>query len=589
MSIISILRARAQLTPGQEAFAFIDYDARTGDDIIRMTWHDLYCRSTAISRYLANHHGHAQAQKIAAISAPQGLDYVVGFLGALSAGWTAVPLPEPRGSLHDKRTGLALIDCSADVMLTTSQVEDQIRSAMASHGLGVTTPVIALDAVHDLCDPPGTERESDDCQRAECGSYLQYTSGSTANPRGAIISPDNVLANLQHVEQSYFIDDKGNVKQPGSVVSWLPLYHDMGLMVGIFMPIFFRCPAILMSPASFIRKPARWMQLLAKHPAPFTAAPNFAFDLASSRISEQDMRGLDLGHVSTIINGAERVQPQTIEEFLNRFARYNLSPAAVRPSYGMAEAVVYVATTKTGSSPVVTEFDSQTLACGHAELATPETDRTTRLVRYHHSGREPLIRIVDPDSNTELGPGRIGEIWIHGKNVSDGYYNADAALNRGKFQASIRETIAGMPKLPWLRTGDLGFVLGADFYIIGRIKDLIIQDGVNHYPEDIESSVQDITGGRVAAFASSDECGERLVIVAEMRRADTADNASELGCAAIKKQVVAAVSRLHGLRVADFLLVPQGALPRTTSGKISRAACAHWYQAGRFVLAQVPQ
>lgn len=410
---------------------------------------------------------------------------------------------------------------------------------------------------------------------------MQYTSGSTANPRGVVLSMRNVTENVDQIIRNYFRHEGGAPRLPSSVVSWLPLYHDMGLMVGLFIPLFVGCPVILTSPEAFIRKPARWMQLLAKHQAPFSAAPNFAFDLAVAKTSEEDMAGLDLGHVNTIINGAEQVQPNTITKFLRRFRPYNLMPAAVKPSYGMAEAVVYLATTKAGSPPTSTEFDADSLARGHAELSTFETERATRLIRYHSDDKEPLLRIVDPDSNIELGPGRIGEIWIHGKNVSTGYHNADDALNRDKFQASIREASAGTPRSPWLRTGDLGFIVGDEFYIVGRMKDLIIQDGVNHYPDDIETTVKEFTGGRVAAFSVSDDGVEHLVIAAEVRTEHGPDKVTIMDFSTIKRLVVSALSKLHGLHVTDFLLVPPGALPKTTSGKISRAACAKQYGANK--------
>lgn len=401
---------------------------------------------------------------------------------------------------------------------------------------------------------------------------MQYTSGSTANPRGVVLSMRNVTENVDQIIRNYFRHEGGALRLPSSVVSWLPLYHDMGLMVGLFIPLFVGCPVILTSPEAFIRKPARWMQLLAKHQAPFSAAPNFAFDLAVAKTSEEDMAGLDLGHVNTIINGAEQVQPNTITKFLRRFRPYNLMPAAVKPSYGMAEAVVYLATTKAGSPPTSTEFDADSLARGHAELSTFETERATRLIRYHSDDKEPLLRIVDPDSNIELGPGRIGEIWIHGKNVSTGYHNADDALNRDKFQASIREASAGTPRSPWLRTGDLGFIVGDEFYIVGRMKDLIIQDGVNHYPDDIETTVKEFTGGRVAAFSVSDDGVEHLVIAAEVRTEHGPDKVTIMDFSTIKRLVVSALSKLHGLHVTDFLLVPPGALPKTTSGVCEHAA-----------------
>ncbi|WP_324666813.1 Putative AMP-binding protein [Mycobacterium canetti] len=587
MSFISTLLDRSHTTPCDDAFIFVDYDTQGGDQVNKITWRELNAKIVAVSAYLENHDVHAQPQRVAAISAPQGLDYVVGFLGALCAGWIPVPLPEPRGSLQDKRTVLALTDCAADVVLTTSSAEEPIRDLMGAHGLNVTMPIIPLDTLAESCAPPSAGSGWADYKPAEQGCYLQYTSGSTGRPRGAVISLDNAVANLEQIRRSFFRDEDGSTNFPGSTVSWLPLYHDMGLVTGILIPIFCGCPSVLMSSASFIRRPVRWIQLLAQRPAPFTAAPNFAFDLAVNKVAESDMKGLDLAHVSTIVNGSERVRPNTIEKFLDRFCPYNLNPAAVKPAYGMAEAVVYVATTRPRSAPVFTEFDTQSLARGRAELKNDDTECTTRLMRYHCSGNEPLIRIVDPDSNTELAPGRIGEIWVNGKNTSAGYYKADGVSNRDRFHAGIREVSAGMPKSPWMRTGDLGFLLGEDFYIVGRIKDLIIQDGVNHYPEDIENTVNQFTGGRVAAFSIPDDSGERLVVVAEVKTENAADESSELS--SMSKQVRAAISRLHGLRLSDFLLVPPGALPRTTSGKISRAACSRLYRADEFGRIEVKQ
>lgn len=260
MSVISTLRDRATTTPSDEAFVFMDYDTKTGDQIDRMTWSQLYSRVTAVSAYLISYGRHADRRRTAAISAPQGLDYVAGFLGALCAGWTPVPLPEPLGSLRDKRTGLAVLDCAADVVLTTSQAETRVRATIATHGASVTTPVIALDTL----DEPSGDNCDLDSQLSDWSSYLQYTSGSTANPRGVVLSMRNVTENVDQIIRNYFRHEGGALRLPSSVVSWLPLYHDMGLMVGLFIPLFVGCPVILTSPEAFIRKPARWMQLLAK-------------------------------------------------------------------------------------------------------------------------------------------------------------------------------------------------------------------------------------------------------------------------------------------------------------------------------------
>lgn len=253
MSVISTLRDLATTTPSDEAFVFMDYDTKTGDQIDRMTWSQLYSRVTAVSAYLISYGRHADRRRTAAISAPQGLDYVAGFLGALCAGWTPVPLPEPLGSLRDKRTGLAVLDCAADVVLTTSQAETRVRATIATHGASVTTPVIALDTL----DEPSGDNCDLDSQLSDWSSYLQYTSGSTANPRGVVLSMRNVTENVDQIIRNYFRHEGGALRLPSSVVSWLPLYHDMGLMVGLFIPLFVGCPVILTSPEAFIRKPCQ--------------------------------------------------------------------------------------------------------------------------------------------------------------------------------------------------------------------------------------------------------------------------------------------------------------------------------------------
>ncbi|CAM4473184.1 Long-chain-fatty-acid--AMP ligase FadD30 [Mycobacterium basiliense] len=578
MPIISTLRDRANTTPDREAFRFFDYAVGDEPQIDTLTWQELYARTTALAKYLASFNGHFERQRFAAISAPQGLDYIVGFLGALRAGWIPVPLPEPQGSLQDKRTGLVLADCSADAVLTTVSAEDAIRATLGSHHLSATTPVIALDALDDPCFGAPEDRDAWAAPQFDTGSYLQYTSGSTGNPKGARLSVHNVVENTNHILRDLFTAEDQTQNLPGSVVSWLPLYHDMGLMTNLFIPVLTGCPSTIMSPASFIRKPARWLQLVAQNDTPFTAAPNFAFDLAAARISDKDMAGRDLAHVSAMANGGERVQAGTIERFLDKFRPYNLKPTAVRPAYGMAEAVVYLATTKYGSSPTSTVFDSKSLTRGCAEPGTDKSSLTSTLVRYHRSGSQPLIRIVDPESQAEVEPGRIGEIWAHGANLSTGYHGAESQLNKDKFHAAIREPSAATPRSPWLRTGDLGFAFDEEFYIVGRIKDLVIQDGVNHYPEDIENTVNKFTGSRVASFSVPGELGENLIIAAEVKVEKLADESIRTDLSRMKKQVLAALSRLHGLRVTDFLLVPHGSLPKTTSGKISRAACAMRYE-----------
>ncbi len=275
----------------------------------------------------------------------------------------------------------------------------------------------------------------------------------------------------------------------------------MGLMVGIFVPVLTGLHAVLMSPMAFLQRPARWMQLLASNRHAFSSAPNFAFEIAAKKTSDDDMAGLDLGEVRGIGSGSERINPATIKRFTQRFARFNLRDTVLRPGYGLAEATVYVVTGRPGQIPKVVRFDSDKLTAGKAERC--ENGGGTPLVSYGvpHS---PTVRIVDPDTMTECPAGMTGEIWVYGDNVALGYWQKpDETENT--FGARLVAPSAGTPEGPWLRTGDQGFMFDDELFIIGRIKDLLIVYGRNHSPDDIEATIQEITGGRCAAIAVPDE------------------------------------------------------------------------------------
>ncbi len=576
-SIPAVLRERASLQPNDAAFTYVDYDQDWDGVAHTLTWSQLYRRVVNLGEQLR---ARGSTGDRALILAPQGLDYVLGFLGALQAGLVAVPLSVPYGGAHDERTISVLADTSPAVVLTTSAVIDNVSASVQSQQ-GQSAPSIVEV---DLLDLDSRQRPAGPRPRAGANDgsdfiYLQYTSGSTRTPAGVMVSSRNVFANFEQIMGDFFAPE-GGVPPPGTaVMSWLPLYHDMGLLLGIIMPILAGIPTLLSSPVGFLQRPARWTQLLARNGCTVSAGPNFAFELAVRKTSDDDMAGLDLGGVHSILNGSERVQPATLKRFADRFARFNFDPRALRPCYGMAEATVYIATRQVGEPPEIGHFDSEKLPGGEAERC--ETGSGTPLVSYGDP-KSMLVRIVDPDTSRECPDGTVGEIWMHGDNVAAGYWQKPDETAR-TFGAKIVDPSPGTPEGPWLRTGDSGFYSNGEFFIVGRIKDLLIVYGRNHSPDDIEATIQEITAGRCAAIAVPDRGVEKLVAIIELKKRGDSDEEVADRLRGVKHEVTSAISKSHGLSVADLVLVSPGSIPITTSGKIRRSQCVELYRQDEFV------
>jgi long chain fatty acid CoA FadD26 len=317
---------------------------------------------------------------------------------------------------------------------------------------------------------------------------------------------------------------------------------------------------------------------MAKNTRPFSASPNFAFELAVRRTSDDDMAGLDLGHVQVILSGSERIHASTLRRFTERFSRFNLPESAIRPSYGLAEATVYVASSSPGHPPRTVRFDYEKLSAGHAKPCGSEGG--SELVSLG-GPRACTMRIVDPETSIENPAGKVGEIWLHGDNVAGGYWR-NPQLSEVTFGARLTDPSAGTPQESWLRTGDLGVMSEGELFIIGRIKDLLIVDGRNHYPDDIEATIQEITGGRVAAISVPNDRSEQLVAIIELKNRAGSDDEVVERLHTVRREVTWAISKSHGLRVADLVLVPPGSLPITTSGKVRRSACAERYRQDEF-------
>jgi fatty acid CoA ligase FadD21 len=568
-SVLSMLRERAGLQPDDTAYTFTDFDQDWDGVAESLTWAQVYRRTCNVARGVGLH---GSIGDRAVILAPQGFDYIAAFLGAIQAGFIAVPLSVPQIGSHDERVSAVLADTSPSVILTTSAVAPSVSVYVAEMYPAPT--VIAVDAL-DL-----EARNSSGVRLKDAPStmYLQYTSGSTRVPAGVMISDRNISTNFGQLVSDYFPAYGGLAPADTTIATWLPFYHDMGLMLGIIAPIVGGYPAQIMSPWAFLARPARWVQWLGTNTRTFSAGPNFAFELAARKTSDEDMSGIDLSGVLSIVTGSERVHPATLNRFVDRFAKFGFREHMITPSYGMAEATVYVATRETGGAPKVVHFDSEQLPDGSAVRS--ETESGTPLVSYG-APRSPAVRIVDPDTCVECPARRVGEIWVNGDNVAAGYWNRPVETAR-TFGAAIVDPSPGTPEGPWLRTGDLGFLSEDELFIVGRIKDVLIVYGRNHYAEDIESTVQQITGGRVAAISVPVEHTEKLVAIIEFKkRGETEQDAREkLGV--VKNDVTRAISDSHGLTVADLVLVPPGSIPTTTSGKIRRSTCVEHYRSEQF-------
>lgn len=560
------------------AYRYLDFDH--DGQAVDLTWRQLDARVRAVA---------ARLQQVTrpgdrvAVLAPQGVDYVVAFFAAIWAGNIAVPLFSPELPGHAERLDAVLGDAEPSVVLTTTSSAEAVGGFLRKLPRSRRPRMIAIDAVPDSVATTfvSASPRSDDI------AYLQYTSGSTRTPAGVEITHRAVCTNV--LQMIISVGLQPDIRS----VSWLPLFHDMGLLM-IMFPVLCGGAITLMSPVAFVRRPYRWIKELGASDLPtFAAAPNFAFDLAAQRGLPPVGDDLDLSNVAGLINGSEPVNLASIGKFSAAFAPYGLPPTAVKPSYGMAEATLFVSTIGPDAEPSAIYVDREQLGAGRATVVAPDVAGAVPLVSCGQVARSQWAVIVAPDTDSgiELEDGRIGEIWLHGDNVGRGYWcrteeTESAFRNKLQVRLPLGSHATGAPEgAAWFRTGDLGMYLDGELYITGRIKDMVIVDGRNHYPQDLEATVAEasraVRAGFVAAFSvgSADvrggdarDAGERLVIVAER-----APGAGRADPAPIVDAIRAAVSSQHGVAVSDVKLVAAGAIPRTTSGKLARRACRQMY------------
>ncbi|MGW2716540.1 fatty acyl-AMP ligase [Streptomyces sp. NPDC001492] len=560
-SLPEYVRHWADTTPDRRAFTFVDHPAPDSRGVHRtLTWRRLDLRVRALAARLAEE---AEPGARVALLCPQGTEYVTAFLAALAAGLVAVPLYPPGLPGHGDRLSAVFADARPAVAVTTSRVLVEVRDFCD----GTPVRIVAADQVPDDAADGRQPVVPDAAEIA----YLQYTSGSTRTPAGVEITHGNVVANARQALTAYGAD-----AHPVTCVGWLPLYHDMGLVLSVAAPVVRGLLSVLMEPVAFLHEPARWLRLLTAHPCALSAAPNFAYDYCVSAVTDVQKADLRLDGIAALINGSEPVRPGTVDRFHAAFAAQGLPPDVHCPSYGLAEATVFVSAAQPGRPLCRFALDRDALASGKALPARPEDPRAVLLAGCGSPAGQQ-VRVVDPLSRAVMSEGEVGEIWVQGPNVGRGYWNQERQTRR-VFGA---ESAAGPGG--WLRTGDLGTVLDGQLIVTGRLKDLIVVDGRNHYPQDVEATAQDahpaVRRDRLAAFGVPGGAGERVVVVAEHVRATSL---ADIDVPALTRAVRAAVSDRHGLRLAEVILVAPGMVPRTSSGKVSRALTRQRYLEGAY-------
>ncbi len=431
---------------------------------------------------------------------------------------------------------------------------------------------LAIEALPD----DTMERWRESAVTGETLAFLQYTSGSTAAPKGVMLSHHNLLHNLDLVYRRFGHTPRSHV------VSWLPPYHDMGLIGALLQPLYGGFSATLLAPAAFLRSPYRWLDTISRAEGVVTSgAPNFAYDLCVRTITPEQRATLDLSRWAVAFNGAEPIRSETLERFVDTFAPHGFRCEALYPTYGLAEATLMVSGGSPAAAPVVRRYDAKPLGRGRVVAASPEDTRARALVGCGAAPLDRSIVIVDPTTSTECTPGHVGEIWLTGPSVAQGYWRRPDETD-AIFRAYLKDGGEG----PFLRTGDLGFVDDSELFVTGRLDDLVVIRGRNHYPQDIELTVERchaaLRPGHGAAFTVSTDGEERLVVVQELERADRRANV-----AALARAIRAAVAEQHGVRVGVVVLARPGGVPMTSSGKVRRRACRQAYLDGRLPVAGV--
>ncbi|MBP0002777.1 MAG: AMP-binding protein [Cyanobacteria bacterium SBC] len=564
-TLVDLLRDRASDGGDRLAFTFL----RNGEDEQdRWSFRHLDARARSIAAHLQT--SHPQGARVLLLY-PPGLEFVAAFFGCLYAGSIAVPVYPPRRNHHLNRLQAVLKDADATIALTTRDVMAQISPWLAE--------VPALQAIQwyatdEFSDGDGADWQPPDIT-GDTLAFLQYTSGSTGNPKGVMVSHENLLycSADQALTWEY---------QPDSVsVTWLPVFHDLGLIYGILQPIYQGIPCYVMAPVAFLQRPVRWLQAISRYRGTHTAAPNFAYELCVQKVTEDDRSKLDLNCLQMAMNGAEPVRPTTLAKFSEVFRDCGFNPQAHCPAYGLAEATLKVTAIAKSEDPISLTVDARELSQDRVVPCKPKPTESLTLASCGRAVLETQLAIVHPETHIELAPYEVGEVWVDSPLVAQGYWK-NAEATEATFKAKLNAKLADSDdNRTFLRTGDLGFLdENGALFVTGRLKDLIVIDGSNYYPQDIEQTVEachpGLRLGASAAFAVEVNGRERLVVAQELERTYVRNPNLDPIIATIRQSI----AEQHDLPVHAILLLRTASIPKTSSGKIQRQACRRGFLNG---------
>ena len=566
LTVIDILRWRALHEPGKNAYTFLR-DGLTAEG--NLTYGELDRQARAIAAVLQDC---ATLGERVLLLYPPCLEFIPAFFGCLYAGLVAIPAYPPRPNKSNPRIEAIVRDAKPSVALTMSELLPKIQ-AQFPEDFGFPTRWIAAErlaaGLEDHWKDPGV--------KADSLAYLQYTSGSTATPKGVMVGHGNLMNNLHYLDEGWQ-HTRGSV-----IVTWLPTFHDMGLVYGVLEPLFRGFPCFQMPPVSFLQRPIRWLRAISNYKATHSAAPNFAYELCLRKIKPEERENLDLSSWIAAVNGAEPIRKETLDRFSQTFQSCGFRSQAFCPGYGLAEATLKVSASRTTDKPVFCTVDAAELEKNHLSLLEGE-DTRQRQRTFVGCGRPEMstqVVIVDPLSLAPCPPDQVGEIWVSSPSVTQGYWNRPEENSR-LFGACLTGGETGAVAGPFLRTGDLGFLREGELFVTGRLKDLIIIRGQNHYPEDIERTVERchpaFRHGCCAAFSVDIDNEERLIVMQEVAR-----TSRNLPPEEFVEAVRQAVAEAHDLQVYKVVLLEPGGILKTSSGKIQRRACRASYLAGTVV------
>lgn len=558
-TFVDILAYRAKNQCEQIAYKFLH---RGETESEKLTYKDLDFKAREIATYLQSLN--ADGKRALLLYSP-GLEFVIAFFGCLYAGVVAVPAYPPRPNQKILRLKAIIEDAQAEFVLTTSQILSELENRSLDNSDLKSLHWLATDNIDSqqgkLWRPPEVSHQT--------LAFLQYTSGSTGKPKGVMISHGNLLHNERMIAKAFGHTEKT------VVVGWLPLFHDMGLIGNILQPIYLGRPCILMSPIDFLQQPFRWLLAISRYKATTSGGPNFAYDLCIRKITPEQEANLDLSSWEVAFTGAEPVRAETLEQFANKFKPCGFRPEAFYPCYGMAETTLFATGGFKNNNPRIKEIISRELEQNRVTVATGQEDKVAKIVSCGKSWLKQKVIIADPESLTQLPSGRVGEIWLSGDSVAQGYWNRPLETEK-IFNAHLENTGEG----PFLRTGDLGFIHDGELFVTGRLKDVIIIRGQNYYPQDIEFTVENshpaLRASCGAAFAVKVKGLERLVVVQEIERSYL----KKLDSKEVYENIRRCVTAEHSLRTYAIVLLKTGSIPKTSSGKVKRFACKASFQDG---------